>query len=76
MFVGLVNASGNIQEKCSVRFTVSFHAYCAKIKEVTQDIVAVWTRTISEVAFTIFSIHDNFNLDARATERMFILVAA
>ena len=55
----------NIQEECSVRFNISFHAHCAYMQRVYQNLGTILTRTISEVASINLFIRDIFHLDAR-----------
>ena len=73
----------NIQEECSVRFILPFHAHCKEMHEmqrVNQNFQS-YGREILLKLRPIFFTHDNFNLDARAVERIrccvliFILVA-
>ena len=71
----------NIQEECSVRFTLSIYVHCVQMQRVNQNIVVLSTKAIPEVANNNFFIHEIFNLNARAVEEMlgcvaiFILVA-
>ena len=56
-----------IQEECSVRFTLSFHAHWAQIQRVNQNMIVTSPRTISEVVSSnICSLI--FRLDARAVK--------
>ena len=47
------------------RFNISFHAHCAYMQRVYQNLGTILTRTISEVASINLFIRDIFHLDAR-----------